>query len=134
MNLISWNCLGLRNYCTIHNFHHLENNYTPGVLFFMETKSQNHKMVKLINKFGFDNVFAIESVGSRGGLTLLWKSTCHLEILNYFQHHIVAIVSNPSTNRDGRVLLWKFTCQLKILNYSQHHIAAIVSDPSINSC
>lgn len=48
-----------------------------------------------MHKVGLDNVFTFESMGSKGGLVLLWKYAYQLEIQNYSQHHIAAKISAP---------------------------------------
>lgn len=54
-------------------------------------------MVKLMNKFGFENVITVNSVGISGSLELLWRFVCQLKILNYSQ--LPTIMPDPSTSR-----------------------------------
>lgn len=51
-------------------FYQLVKDFNPNILFLMETKSQQSRMVYVLSKFDFDNVFTVDSVSSRGGLAL----------------------------------------------------------------
>lgn len=50
-------------------------------------------MVELKIKFGYDNVFVVDSVDSKGGLALFWKDGNGISIQNYSLHHINAEVA-----------------------------------------
>jgi hypothetical protein len=54
----------------------------PKMVFIMATKLQAHKFDQLKIKFGFDNVFVVDSVGRSGGLALFWSSDAVVEIQN----------------------------------------------------
>lgn len=54
----------------------------------METKLQSNKMAHVKHKMGFNNMLAIDSVGRKGGLALLWKDEMGVEIHNISRRHI----------------------------------------------
>jgi hypothetical protein len=58
-------------------------------------------MIKLW--LGFDNMLVVESVGKGGGLVLLWKEGWGIEIQNYSNRHINAVVSPTNSTP------WVFT-------------------------
>jgi hypothetical protein len=76
----------------------------PTILFLMETKLQRTKMTCLRVKLGFDSMFVVDSVGRSGGLALFWKEDVQLEIQNYSNRHINAVITEPGQN-----FQWKLT-------------------------
>lgn len=71
---------------------------SPMVIFLIETKCSKEKLEIIKNKLNFDNFFTIDSIGTSGGLSLLWKSNWRIELLNYTRWHISAMVTNNTTN------------------------------------
>jgi hypothetical protein len=67
----------------------------PCLVFLMETKMKQRKMEKIRCLLGFQNLFAVDSIGRSGGLALLWKEEAGLEIQNYSYRHIQAAVKIP---------------------------------------
>jgi hypothetical protein len=76
----------------------------PKMVFLMETKSSSHCMEIIRPRTGFESVFVVESVGRSGGLALMWSSYTNVEIQNYSQHHINAIVQMEAND-----VKWKLT-------------------------
>jgi hypothetical protein len=70
----------------------------------METKLQRTKMTSLRVKLGFDSMFVVDSVGRSGGLALFWKEDVQLEIQNYSNRHINAVITELGQN-----FQWKLT-------------------------
>ena len=70
----------------------------------METKLQSVRMEKVRVRIGFDNVFVVNSVGKSGGLALLWRNDICVEIQNYSQHHINAVIKMEMSGPQ-----WKFS-------------------------
>lgn len=62
--------------------------------------SIRNRMVKLEFKFGYENVFIVDSVGSKGGLALFQKDGSGISIQSYSLHHINAevVVSDFDSN------------------------------------
>ena len=75
----------------------------PDLVFLMETKLQRKKMSTIKMRLGFDNMFVVGGVGKGGGLTLLWKEGWGIEIQNYSNRHINAVVSPTNSTP------WLFT-------------------------
>ena len=92
MSLISWNCRGLENPRTIQNLSQIVKEKKPNFLFLMETISKKERMERFRVKFGYEGLFVVEPVGQSGGLALFWRVAEELEIQNYSQIHINAIV------------------------------------------
>ena len=88
MKLLSWNCQGLGNPCTVLSLCWLVKSQDPQVLFLMETKLGKKKMEGVRLKLGFQNAFVVPSIGRSGGLALLWKGEVSLEVKNFTTHHI----------------------------------------------
>jgi hypothetical protein len=61
-------------------------------------------MEKIKAKFGFSNLFVMDSIGKSGGLASLWNDEAGFEIQNYSRCHINAIIKVR-----GMVDCWKFT-------------------------
>jgi hypothetical protein len=58
----------------------------------------------LKSKLGFDNMFTVDNKGLNGGLMLLWKSELRLEVQNFSQRHVNAIIHLSEFGPS-----WKFT-------------------------
>jgi hypothetical protein len=76
----------------------------PSYVFLMETLSTKKYLENIKIRIGFDGLFVAEPVGRSGGLALLWKKECDIEIYNYSRHHINAIVRDDESSP-----LWKLT-------------------------
>jgi hypothetical protein len=55
-------------------------------------------------KLGFDNMFTVDCKGLSGGLILLWNFDMDLEIQNFSQQHVNAVINSPELG-----FSWKFT-------------------------
>jgi hypothetical protein len=62
------------------------------------------KLQKLRCSLGFDGMFQVDPVGKSGGLVLLWKDDKEVEILNFSEGHVSALI----TLLDGD-FSWNFT-------------------------
>ena len=76
----------------------------PDLVFLMETKLRRNTMEKVRSKLGFPNMFVVDCIGRSGELGLLWRAEANVEVKNFSQRHINAIVHEPLLN-----LSWKFT-------------------------
>jgi exonuclease III len=70
MKTLSWNCRGICNPATVKELHDLAKDYAPSVLFIMETQIDKYRVENLHYTLGFDNSFAVNSVGRSAGLGL----------------------------------------------------------------
>jgi len=104
MSLISWNCRGLGNLRSVRDLCHMVKEKRPNFVFLMETISTKHRMELLRVKMGFAGALVVNPVGRSGGLALMWKNDCNLEIYNYSRRHINAIIKTGDDN-----FVWKFT-------------------------
>jgi hypothetical protein len=75
----------------------------PQVLFLMETKLDAGRMEMIRVQLGFGNNFIVLSVGSSGGLALLWNEEAAVVIQNYSQFHIDAHINTVTATA------WRFT-------------------------
>lgn len=60
-------------------------------------------MNKVHKKLNYDNCCSVDRIGLNGGLALLWKSSCDLQVSFYSKHHIDVVIK-----QDKRVV-WRFT-------------------------
>ncbi|XP_048605758.1 uncharacterized protein LOC106359240 [Brassica napus] len=81
MRMLSWNCQGLGNTPTVRHLQELLGQHHPELLFLSETKNRRRYIEGLVEKFGFSNLKTVEPVGKGGGLAVLWKKSCKVEVL-----------------------------------------------------
>lgn len=115
MNLLSWNCRGLGTPRIVRDLCQLVRENKPKLVLLMETKMSNKKIAFLKIKTGFENIFAVDSMGRSGGLALLWRDDILVEIQNYSRRHINAIIS-----QDNNGPKWKFTGFYRHPNTTKH--------------
>ena len=104
MNLLSWNCRGLRNPKVVRDLCQLTKEKKPTILFLMETKYRRQKMEYIQVKMGFECMFVVDPIGRSGGLALCWNDAKLLEIQNFSRQHINAIVHKGDSGCS-----WKLT-------------------------
>jgi hypothetical protein len=104
MIALCWNCRGLRNPRTVRHLRRMVKSKKPAVVFLMETMVVQKKVDVLRVKLDFQNAFCVDSVGRSGGLLLLWASDLNLEIQNYSQRHVNAVIHESDSGAT-----WKFT-------------------------
>ena len=98
MRALGWNCQGLRNPRLVRSLCKLVQQWNPNFVFLSETKLKTKSMEKEKNKesASFTNGLVIPSFGRSGGLALLWRKEITVEIQNYSDRHIDAIVTKDS--------------------------------------
>lgn len=70
----------------------------------METKVDCGRMDRIRRKFGFLNWLDMSVVGSRGGLSLVWKSDVKVSLHSMSINHVIVLVSFTIDNN-----VWQFT-------------------------
>ena len=81
MRILSWNCQGVRNTPTVRHLHGVLGQYSPEILFLSETKNRRRYIEGLVEKFGYHDLKTVEPLGRSGGLAVMWKESCRMEIL-----------------------------------------------------
>ena len=92
MNLLSWNCRGLRNLQTVNAVSEVVKKEEPKIVFLMKTKSNKEWMVMVKDKCNFKHGLYVDNIGSKGGLAMLWREEVKLEVQTFSQSHIDALV------------------------------------------
>ncbi|XP_050233384.1 uncharacterized protein LOC126681873 [Mercurialis annua] len=92
------------NLRTVHELKDLVSFLAPNFIFLMETKISRHKLYGIRSQLGFDGIFIVDSVGTGGGLAMLWKGKGAASLLSYSHNHIdleVTISGLPSWRLTG---------------------------------
>lgn len=76
----------------------------PNLVFLSKTKLRQNKIEVIRCKLGYHGLFVVDCNGRSGRLALLWDSETEMEIQNFSQHHINAIITVPTNT-----LPWKLT-------------------------
>ncbi|XP_048613516.1 uncharacterized protein LOC125587312 [Brassica napus] len=66
---------------TVRHLQELLGQHHPELLFLSETKNRRRYIEGLVEKFGFSNLKTVEPVGKGGGLAVMWKESCKVEVL-----------------------------------------------------
>ena len=103
MSCLSWNCRGLGNPQTEEELAALVSNKDPKMVFLMETKVEKTTMERIGRKMQFANIFVVPHVNTGGGLALLWKADCSIDVQSHYDNHIDAIVDHGVDDA------WRFT-------------------------
>jgi hypothetical protein len=99
MTILCWNCRGPSNPQAVRELCREVKEKSLEMVFCMETKLRSNKMAIIKQKLGFKNMLVVDSIGRSGGLALLWKDEVGVEVPNYSQRHINAIVKPPNLNK-----------------------------------
>mgnify|MGYP000877980489 CR=1 FL=1 len=103
MSIICWNCRGAGKASTIRELREIVKNFAPIVLCIVETQIEKSRVERLAASVGFDNGYAISSVGRNGGIGLFWNNEIDIEILGYSDYHLDCGV------REGDFNPWRLT-------------------------
>ena len=103
MNLVVWNVQGIGNPWTSNSLLSLVKTYNPDVLFLLETKLEKRNALLLRKKLGFFDDFTVSRVGLSGGLMLLWKENCVVNVCSSSSYFIDAWISSLD------ILPWRFS-------------------------
>ena len=69
-------------------------NFAPIVLCIVETQIDKVRVENLASSVGFDNGFAISSVGRSGEIGLFWNNSINIGISGYSDYHVDCEVMN----------------------------------------
>lgn len=75
----------------------------PSILFLSETKCGAEISCKLKKVGNFSGYFSVNSIGSKGGLSLLWLDKVDLRVIFYSQNHRDSEIGWKGSK-------WSFTC------------------------
>lgn len=73
MSMLSWNLRGLGNHRSVQVLKDLLHFKRPKIVFVMETKINGARLNYICDVLGFNNFFAVDSIGLSGGLGLFWN-------------------------------------------------------------
>ena len=76
----------------------------PSLVFLMETKLSKEDMTYKKYTLGFTEGLVVDSIGSKGGLALLWKKDVMVDVQKFGPWHIDAEIGG--NDGSGR---WRFT-------------------------
>ena len=103
MRLLSWNCRGLGNPCTVLELLLLIKEQGPLVLFLSETRLDSLSVEWLRVKLKFGGAFCVPRVRTGGGLAMLWTDKAKVGVNTYSKNHIDASVLDTVTQKEFRV-------------------------------
>ena len=92
MNLLNWNCQGLRNPQTVNALKKVVKKEEPKIVFLMEMKSNKDWMVMVCDKYEFKHGVFVSSNEMNGGLALMWKEDIKVELQTFSPSHVDALV------------------------------------------
>ncbi|XP_042964610.1 uncharacterized protein LOC122298825 [Carya illinoinensis] len=98
MNLLSWNCRGLGNPRAVRILNMLIKAKLPSLVFLLETKCSKSKVEAVKQLIKFDNCLVVDSVGSSGGLAMMWKNSLEVQLINFTRWHISVMVTDKRHN------------------------------------
>ncbi|XP_042962657.1 uncharacterized protein LOC122296930 [Carya illinoinensis] len=104
MSNLVWNYRELGNPWLVRILSKLTKEKCPFLVFLVETKARKQKLENVRRALKFDGCFAIDSMGSSGGIALLWKVDWNVRIISYTRCHISASVKEGVNGHK-----WQFT-------------------------
>ncbi|KAL1195595.1 hypothetical protein V5N11_035079 [Cardamine amara subsp. amara] len=81
MSILSWNCQGLGSLWIIQNLREMRREHFSDFMFLLETKNSSHYVLNMLRSLGYDKCQLVDPEGLSGGLTLFWKSSYEVEVL-----------------------------------------------------
>ena len=94
MSYLSWNCRGFENLQTEDELAAMVSNKDPKMVLWMETKVEKTTLERIGRKMQFANIFVVPRVNTSGGLALLCKANCSVDVQSYSENHIDVIVDH----------------------------------------
>lgn len=98
MKFLSWNCQGLGSPLTIQSLRVLVTQEKPSLVFLMETKNKEQKVLKLRRKLKFQNSYLVNPIGIGGGMALFWNDQLEISVEAATDHfiHVLCHLGIPS--------------------------------------
>ena len=93
MNVLAWNCRGLRNPRTVQELARLVHAQDPSVVFLIETWQDDGPLERLRCQLQYENKFVASSRNKGGGLCLFWKKEVKLRVHSFSPSHIDSIIN-----------------------------------------
>ena len=103
MNLLAWNCWGLRNRRAVDELGEIIKAKDPGIVFLSETWSTKEHMEYIKLKLNFDGLFTVTNEAKGGGLALMWENNSDVWVDSFSSYHIDAII------KGGTEDAWRLT-------------------------
>ena len=103
MNILSWNCRGLRNPQTEQELGDLIRAHSPSIVFVAETWLKKARLISLRDKWKFDGMIDFSREGRGGGVAVFWKKEMDFSVDTYSPNHIDAVINK---GKEGE---WRFT-------------------------
>ncbi|GMI96865.1 hypothetical protein HRI_003355800 [Hibiscus trionum] len=104
MKTVSWNVRGLGSPHVVRRVGATLREFSPALIFLIETKLHSSKMERVRRKFGYRNGIDVSSTGRSVGLSLGWKDNVKVSLRSFSTRHIDVLIEADS---DG--VSWHFT-------------------------
>ncbi|KAL4605197.1 hypothetical protein ACB092_09G011500 [Castanea dentata] len=102
MNLLVWNCRGLRNLRTEKELVSIIRAKDPSVVFIAETWTDEARLDRTLSYINFYQKWVIPRTSRGGGLVLFWKNSINLKVVDSHRYYIDAVI-----NKNGKDE-WRF--------------------------
>ena len=83
MNILCWNCQGIRGDLTVDDLLEQNRLHSPEVVALMETKNHSRRYRYLKKRLGMKCMHAIEPRGIAGGMCVFWKDANDVVLVKY---------------------------------------------------
>ncbi|XP_042952137.1 uncharacterized protein LOC122289225 [Carya illinoinensis] len=98
MNLLSWNCRGLGNPQAVRILNMIIKEKFPSLVFLVETKCSRSRIESVKHLTKFDYCLAVDSMGSSGGLAMMWKNNLEVQLVSFTRWHISVMIADKRHN------------------------------------
>ena len=88
MNLLVWNCRGLRNLCTGKELGDIVRAKDPSVVFITEIWADEARLDMVQRGLDFEHKWVVLKEGRGGGIALFWKSSINLVVVDSSNYYI----------------------------------------------
>lgn len=98
MNVLAWNCRGMRNSRTVHDLAAFLQPHDPKLVFLSETRQTEEQMKKLRWRLGLKGCLARSCIGKSGGIALFWDESLSVDLITISNKLIdVSVQESPSS-------------------------------------
>ncbi|KAK3182833.1 hypothetical protein Dsin_030119 [Dipteronia sinensis] len=98
MKTLAWNVREMGSTRAFQVLLRLKQVFKPSIIFLIEMKVDNVRMVSVCIKLGFDRKLVVDSICQKDGLCLLWTDKTDVQLLSYSMFHIDVKVSVRGRN------------------------------------